>query len=314
MPWYFRWYETSSGEAESHTYRTSQGAEQERSLARAWGWNSSPARAHRKGNMKNGQVKYEYVVSYSRTPSAVAAADVKRHWAYVTELKAGLSRAQQSVKASLTVMSSVVDEARTEETNPIALERRLLTAIHGCAYACSERAKKRTEMAKHYEAAHNAHQNVVWMMPLISEMGIPARSDVKTSLEQHTRDHTDELSQAQSLEPAIAAQERVVTAVEEWQAAIRDRWTAQRAYMPVETWWDRLSVKLEAKPRPTRVIPVSKETVATQILHADEVGPEDEAWKQAEAEVARTEAVLVDAIQARDAVLAKVAKAYGLNS
>ncbi len=37
-------------------------------------------------------------------------------------------------------------------------------------------------------------------------------------------------------------------------------------------------------------------------------------WKQVEAQVANTEAALVEAIQARDAALAEVAKAYGLNS
>ncbi len=40
--------------------------------------------------------------------------------------------------------------------------------------------------------------------------------------------------------------------------------------------------------------------------------PEDEAWKQAEVEVANKEAALLDAVRVRDAAMAEVAKAFAM--
>lgn len=305
------WYQTETAETKSWAYTTSTAAEEDRSAARAWGWESAPPHLQwKRASNANSQPKQEFVVTYTRTPSAAAAAKVKHHWEQANQAAVGLSGAQERITTTLTTVQVAVAAARTTEGNPIALETRARTALQELARACAALAQKRDQLATHYDATHHAHTGITAMTSVIHEMHIPSVDAVTQRIQQHRAGDTQERGQAESVAPALAAQEQVVSAAQQWQAAVRKRWLAQRAYLPVEHWWERLLVRLEAKPRPIPAVAVTREAVLTQVLHADEVGPDDAEWREAEAEVATTEAALLDAIAARDAALAEVAQAF----
>lgn len=312
MPWYFHWYETDTGLARSRTYRTQDAAEKERTAARAWGWDSKPARVHQKPTGKNHQAKVEYVVAYTRTRSAVAAAEVKRQADKLAETRAGLSQAQARLNTALGALHDALVAARTAEANPLTLEARVLTAMQQVIRASASLTRQRQQVVRHYQAMRSTHRTIKDLSPLIQEMRLPAADEVETGLQQVEREGAHESQRAETLAPALAAQERVVAAVRLWQEAVEKRWRAQRAYLPAERWWEYLFMRLEANRRRTPAIAVSRADVLTRVLPSAEVGPHDEGWRQAEAAVETTETALRAAIAARDGAVAEVAQAFAV--
>lgn len=318
MPLYFHWYETNTSLAHTHTYWTLGGAEQERYVAQAWGWEStSPhSRVKRRGTTgSNGKKRpdtVEFVVAYTRTPSAAAAAEVKRHLAVASEAASGLARAQHQVTNALATLQTALAAARGTETNPIRLETQVRAAAQRLLAASITLGHLRQQVVNTHQAAHEAQQTITAMTPLIQQMGTPAADEIQVNLQQHMDEGMHEGERAATLAPALAAQEHVVTAVREWQGAIARRWRAQRAYLPVEQWWERLLVQVKSTQRRAPAVAVSREAVLTQVLSAAEVGPADEAWRKAEADVATMEAALLEAIAIRDQAMSAVGQAFGV--
>ena len=308
-----RWYENETGHTTSWAYLALSTAEQDRSAARAWGWESAPPHLQwKRVSSANKPPKREYVVTFSRTPSAAAAAEVKRHWERAGQAASRLTRALDHVRTTLSAVQAAVEAARTAEASPIALETHLCSALRQLTSACAALARAREQVASHYDAAHNAQDGITTISAVIQEMRLPSADEVASRIQQHRAGDTQERSQAERIAPALSAQEQVVSAVQQWQVAVRRRWLAQCAYLPVEHWWERLLARLGVNPRRTPASVVSREAVLTQVLRADEVGPDDDGWRQAEAEVVTTEAVLLEAITARDVALVGVAQAFAV--
>ncbi len=304
-----RWYETDTSQSNMWAYPSIEYAEQNRTLARAWGWESSPPQYLLRHAYPVNSV---FVVSYYRSSVSAAAASVKRQWMSASQWISTLASKRAQIVKALTSLFSTLDVARTEESDPVLLEIRVRRAAYSVIEATQSLTREQALVIACFQDALQNHASITTVTPLVREMALPPIEEIELRLREKQAQFDSERIQIQTVLPAIEMQEQVVAAVQEWQAAVAKRWRAQLDYLPVETWWDRVRVQLGLRYSLTPAIEVSREAVATQILRADEVGPEDEAWKQAEAEVANKEAVLLHAIQARDAAMAAVAKAFGV--
>lgn len=314
MSWNQKWYESDTGTASSQTYRTLVAAEGERAEAREWGWNSAqPRMKKRRVGGKNGTTIVEYTVKYTRTSSGAAAADVKRSWTHAMMTTAGIGGVQGRAQASLRDLHGALESARTSEDNPITLELRVESHMRAVITACEAVRVTRQQVISHARAAHSAHQRIEVRTALIKQMEYPAASEVESHIQLHTAQSVLERDQHATLDPALKAQGQALAAVKAWQEAVRKRWVAQQRYTPVESGWDRLLVRVKAIKRDTPAISVTKEAVRTQVLHAAEVAPNDEAWRQAEIEVETTQQALLERISQRDNAMGEVAEAFAVN-
>ncbi len=301
----WQWYETDTGQDVERVYLRRETAEKERPRAQAWGWQSQATRL-----VRRDKDHIDYVVVYQRTPTEAAAATVKRRYAQASEVATSLAQAQRRVSRAFIQLRAALKVAHTATINPIRLEQHVRDATQALIAACVRRTADRQHVIGHHMAARDAHGAIESTTHITQEMSLPTLSTLEEAIASQTRDDQCEARASATLTPALAAQERVVTAARAWQAAVSRRWRAQRAYMPVEGWWATMRARLSRTPRPIPAVALSRRAVLTQSLRSVEVAPDDKAWRQAEEDVAATEAKLVEALEARDQAMAAVVQAF----
>jgi hypothetical protein len=311
------WYETDTGHEASRAYSTRAAAEKERPLALTWGWESGSARL-----LRMDHDRIEYRVLYQRAPDVAGAAAVKRSWEAGVEAAIQVAQAHKAVARALVRLRAALMTARTSATNPIRLEQRVRDATRALIAASATLLAHRHRAISHLAAARDAHDALqtdtpdTICTPIMRDMDLPTRAAIEEALAVHTTQDRRDADAARALPPALPAQERVVAAVIAWQAAVRTRWRAQRAYLPVEGRWQttlaRLRTRLRRAPRPTPDIALSRQAVLTQVLHSTEVAPADAAWRDAEEHVTATEVHLIESLATRDQAMTAVAIAFSV--